>query len=100
MVDYRRSGGAAEWHGRARDKSGVIDLVEHAPPFVSPRCNPRQKNLRARRPPCFERLRCTAGACGTRAGLRRAVRAGVGKCCPYCGRRLVACCHQLQRNCR
>ena len=93
MVDYRRSGGAAEWHGRARDKS--------TPPRLSVRAAIRAKKTYghvAHR--VSSDLRCKAGACGTRAGLRRAVRAGVGKCCPYCGRRLVACCHQLQRNCR
>ena len=35
MVDYRRSGGAAEWHGRARDKS--------TPPRLSVRAAIRAK---------------------------------------------------------
>ena len=51
MVDYRRSGGAAEWHGRARGKSTPPRLF-----YLSLRCKSAPKKLSGTSPAVFRAI--------------------------------------------
>jgi len=51
VVDYRRSGGAAEWHGRARGKSTPPRLF-----YLSPRCKSTRKKLSGTSPAVFRAI--------------------------------------------